>query len=372
MIGQSITFTLTSNGIAEGKTSQLRQEYQANQQWFQAQTAAVQRFLTVQAASLAEAVIQGEAQAHFSLPDQILCPGNPTETKMLPAAKQKQIIGGFWDRLTKTGLQIALSQRLAELERSPDPAVSVATGFLRYAISGYMISELLPSGRSVAYAIPDDDDIPNQPLVTKFTPVVRDRPSPHSQNTGTGRNPESLDTAGPDEKAALDFFMPQWVAFDTHGNLLVRDIPDAEACLASMQHYLAILDTAITIAPYRVADDIYLQKRYGIQGQLVNQGRALAHYQAQAMIGTIKKRASEHKLDRGLKLRVPYFDDRKFKIDSYDFMIIPAGWIMFTPAFAVLASREQQFKVAQEKTLSFATRKHLFAELHELELAFMR
>jgi hypothetical protein len=38
----------------------------------------------------------------------------------------------------------------------------------------------------------------------------------------------------------------------------------------------------------------------------------------------------------------------------------------------VLASREQQFKVAQDQTLSFATRKHLLAELHDLELAFMR
>ena len=35
---------------------------------------------------------------------------------------------------------------------------------LRYAIAIQMIYNMLPAGRSVIYAVPEDDDIPNQPV----------------------------------------------------------------------------------------------------------------------------------------------------------------------------------------------------------------
>jgi hypothetical protein len=121
-----------------------------------------------------------------------------------------------------------------------------------------------------------------------------------------------------------------------------------------------------------IADEMWQQKRYGMLGQLVNQGRLLAHYQSQEIIQTIKGRVAEHRLDRGLRLSLPYFNDQKLSIENYDFIIIPAGWVMFVPAFAVLAAREQQVKIAQDAQLSFTTRRHLTAELHDLELAFTR
>jgi hypothetical protein len=374
MIGQSITFTRTSTDLAVSKTSQLRQEYLAYQQWFKVQAASIRQLLHKQAVVLAEAILNNETRVYFSLPDQVLCPFTEKviETIELPIANRRQKIGNFLDRLTNTKLQIELCERLSELEKSPDKGISISARLLRYAISEYMIHDLLPSGRSVVYAIPENDDIPNQPVNKQALSAFK--ASIHSIPKSVETQPvtESFDPASSYVNAALDFFMPQWVAFDSQQNLLIKDIQLAEAYISSMQHYLAVLDTAITIAPYMIADDIYLQKRYGIQGQLVNQGRALARYETNAIITAIQKRAAEHNLDRGLNLKVPYFDDRKFTIESYSFMIIPAGWIMFIPAFAVLASREQQFKVVQDKTLSFATRKHLIAELHDLELAFMR
>jgi len=55
---------------------------------------------------------------------------------------------------------------------------------------------------------------------------------------------------------------------------------------------------------------------------------------------------------------------------THDFEVIPAGRIMFVPAFVVRASEQEQAKVAQDTRLSPSTRKHLLAELNELEQAF--
>ena len=49
--------------------------------------------------------------------------------------------------------------------------------------------------------------------------------------------------------------------------------------MASMQRLLEVLHWRVALAPYIVADEEYQQKRYGMLGQLVNQGRALARYE---------------------------------------------------------------------------------------------
>jgi hypothetical protein len=137
-----------------------------------------------------------------------------------------------------------------------------------------------------------------------------------------------------------------------------------------MQQYLRILHTAIGLAPYMVVDETYQRKRYGILGQLVNQGRALARYQTQEILKTIQYRAKSQDLNRGLSLSLPYFDDQDLLIAALDFEIIPAGRIMFTPAFVVRAASQEKVKVAQDTRLSPSTRKHLLEELQNLEEAF--
>ena len=57
-------------------------------------------------------------------------------------------------------------------------------------------------------------------------------------------------------------------------------------------------------------------------------------------------------------------------MENYGFEVIPAGRIMFVPAFVVRAAREQEAKIAQDTRLSHSTRKHLLTELHTLEKAF--
>jgi hypothetical protein len=101
-----------------------------------------------------------------------------------------------------------------------------------------------------------------------------------------------------------------------------------------------------------VADEEYQRKRYGILGQLLNQGRALARYKVEEIIHTIQRRAQSHDLDRGLSLSLLYFNDQTLTMEELNFDVIPAGRVMFVPAFVVLAVRAQGAKVAQDTRLS--------------------
>ncbi len=105
--------------------------------------------------------------------------------------------------------------------------------------------------------------------------------------------------------------------------------------------------------------------------QMADQGQAEAFRQAAEIIQGIKRRAAAQELNRGLSLSLPFFDDQKQEIRAWDFTIIPAGRIMFVPAFVVLASRKEQAKVAQDPQLTLTTRKYLLQELKMLECAFL-
>jgi hypothetical protein len=361
-------------GLADSAVSQLRQEYIGFQELLQLQPPLVQRFLETQASSVAEAVIQGLPQVRFTLPDRVVIQAQDGEVKpvSVPNESREQITGGLMDRLMRTDLRTALRLRLGELEGSSNRAVSVSAGLLRHAVVNHMVHNMLPSGRTVEYQVADGEEIPSIP--------VRSGLEPESAITATTDAIVAEEARGeigrgellvPYVEAARRFYLPQWVAFDDAGHLLVGGVNEAEADIASMQRYLSVLHTAVGMAPYMVADDEYQRKRYGILGQLVNQGRALARYQVEEIIRTIQRRSSSHDLNRGLSLSLPYFNDQTLAMETYSFEVIPSGRIMFVPAFVVRAAREQDAKVAQDTRLSQSTRKHLLAELGMLEQAFL-
>ena len=151
---------------------------------------------------------------------------------------------------------------------------------------------------------------------------------------------------------------------------MVNSTTEADAHLASMQRFVRILHTAVALAPYMVVDPAYQQKRYGMLGQLINQGRTLARFQTREIIATIKRRAKANDLNRGLRISLPYFDDQTLEMKSHDFDVIPAGRVMFIPGFVVLAVRKEQAKVEQDTRLDRSTREHLMFELQMLEAAF--
>ena len=71
-----------------------------------------------------------------------------------------------------------------------------------------------------------------------------------------------------------------------------------------------------------------------------------------------------------MSLTLPYFDDQQLEMRRFRFEVIPAGRIMFVPAFVVRAVREEQGKIAQDTRLSPSTRKYLLGQLELLEAAF--
>jgi hypothetical protein len=361
--------------------SPLTQEYQASQQLFDLQPTLVQRFLEAQARQLADAILHNQLQASFSLPDRVIveiAQHGRQVPQPVPAESRQQTIGSVINRLTRIDLRTMLRQSLAELEESSERPVAVSAGLLRYALVIHMVYNLLPSGRSVTYLAADGEEIPTIPQLNRGDPesAILDAGDAVAEGTleaesGSTRDEPRGQLQVPFVPAARRFYLPQWVAFDGDCHLLVNSVNEAESHLTSMQMYLSILHGAVSLAPYIVADPLYQQKRYGMLGQLVNQGRALAQYETAEMIQTIQRRAAAHDLNRGLSLSLPYFDDQDLQLRTDDFEVIPAGRIMFVPAFVVRAARQQKAMVAQDTRLSLSTRKYLLVELETLEKAFV-
>lgn len=355
-------------------SAQVQNEFSGQEALFELQTPVIQRFLEAQARLAADAMLHNQSQARFKLPDQIyLGSSEDHRSVQIPSEYRDQLVGGVFDRLTRSDVRAMLRQRLLELEGSSNEAVSVAACLLRHAIAVHMIHDLLPSGRSVQYKTADGEEIPTIP--------VEEQGEMQSAITATTDAIVEESTEGEDQRgellvpyvpAARRFYLPQWVAFDDQCHLLVGSVNEAEAHIASMQHYLSILHMAVSVAPYMVASQEYQKKRYGMLGQLINQGRALARYITGDMIRVIKKRATAHDLNRGLSLSLPYFDDQALEMRIHNFDVIPAGRIMFAPVFVVRAAQEEQAKVAQDTRLSPSTRRYLLAELQEFERAFSK
>lgn len=360
-------------GLTDSAVSQLRQEYLSYQELLQMQPPLVQRFLETQASSLAEAVIQGLPQVRFTLPDRVVLQKQEDDTKaaIVPKESREQMTGGLMDRLTRTDLRTALRLRLGELEQSTNRSVAVSASLTRHTVVRHMVHNMLPAGRTVQYSVAEGEEIPSIPVHSDLEPESAITAATDAVVIEEVRGEEGRgELLVPYVEAARRFYLPQWVAFDDKGRLVVGSVNEAEADIASMQRYLSVLHTAVGLAPYMVADEEYQRKRYGILGQLVNQGRALAYFEVEEIIRTIQRRAASHDLNRGLSLSLPYFNDQTLTMENYSFEVIPAGRIMFVPAFVVRAAREQEAKIAQDTRLSQSTRKHLLAELSTLEKAF--
>ena len=347
----------------------LREEFDRQSALFDAQPPIIQRFLEAEARQIAQAYVERAHTVHFRFPDRVANLENSEPLTVDPSVREQRV-GTLLDRFGRRDVHETLRQRLTQLDQSSEEAVVISASLIRFASATHMVHNMLPSGRSITYIPSDENDIPSIP-------------------TSTGTDSESAITATTDAiteqgvaedgrgslqvpyiPAARKFYLPQWVAFDNQDKLIVNTTGEAEAHIASMQRFLTILFAARSLAPYMIADGDFEKKRYGMLGQLVNQGRALARYQTREIIRTIQERAKAQSLNRGLSLSLPYFDDQDLRIESHDFVIIPAGRIMFVPAFVVRAVLEERAKIAQDTRFSHSTRTHLMAELQMLGDAF--
>ncbi|MGC1376106.1 MAG: hypothetical protein WA821_07790 [Anaerolineales bacterium] len=357
---------------ATNPVSYLRDELERQKALFDAQPAIVQRFLEAQAQRLADACLGNASQVRFTLPDRVVgkVPQNGEMAQMLiPAGMREQVVGGWKKVFQRQDSRDQLRQRLNFLEQSSDQTIITSAALLRYTTAVHLVYRMLPAGRSITYRAEDGEQIPTIPVgdgakgsaITALTDAVSGE-----DESDDGRGELQV----PYAPAARRFYIPQWVALDDDGRLLGHSAAEAETCLASMQRYVLILHKAVALATYMAADDEYQRKRYGMLGQLIHQGRALARYQAGEIVRTIKERVDTGKLNRGLSISLPYFDDQELKMGLLDFEVIPGGRIMFKPIFVVRAARLEAAKVAQDTRLSPSTRKYLLCELKMFEQAF--
>lgn len=354
-------------------TNHLREELERQQNLLGAQPNIVQRFLEAQARQLSDGLLGRTSSLHFTLPDRVvgIAPHLDQSAPMeILTASREQKVGGVLQKMRGIDVRDLFRQRLAELEQSPDQAVSAGASLIRHAIVIHMVHNMLPSGRSVNYRAEEGEEIPTIPVedasdhasaITAATDAIAE-----GEKNEEGRG----ELLVPYVPAARKFYLPQWIAFGDNDKLLVNSVAEAEAHITSMQNYVGILHMAVSFASYIVADDEYQRKRYGMLGQLINQGRALGRFKTMEIIKTIKDRASANNLNRGLSLSLPYFDDQELKMAISTFEVIPAGRIMFVPAFVVRAARQEEVKIAQDTRLSISTRNHVRAELKLLENAF--
>jgi len=351
--------------------AELNDEFERQQALFNAQSLIVQRFLEAQARQIAESYAERAHSVRFTLPDRVVCSTNEKEeARSVAASVREQHVGDLRDRFAGRDVHTTLRQRLTELEQSSDQAIAVSTGLIRFTAATHMVHTMLPSGRSVSYISADDEDIPTIPAQDDLEPesaITADTDA--IAEDGKAENGRG-NLLVPFVPAARRFYLPQWVAFDDQDKLLVNSVAEAEAHIASMQRFLNVLFSARSLAPYILADEEYQNKHYGMLGQLINQGRALARHLTGNIIRTLKERAASQSLNRGLSLRLPYFDDQDLRVENLNFVVIPAGRIMFVPAFVVRAARDEQVKVREDTRFNSSTRKHLLGELKMLEDAF--
>ena len=364
--------SVAGNDQAASPVSQLRQEFDTAQSLLRAQPSIIQRFFETQASQIAPFYIERQAQIHFSLPDRVVASRDETNHEVsytIPQKERQQATGSLIEQLARTDPRQLFRQRLSELEFSAEPGPALAARLLRFTVANYLIKQTLPDGHVVTYITAEGDTIPSIPVDNgkgSASAITAKGDAIVEEDRTDGRG----DLQVPFVPSARRFFLPQWVALDENCKLLVKSYSEAEAMLLSMKNYLNILHATLELAPYMVADKAYQQKRYGMLGQLVNQGRALATYETQQIIQRIHERAARQDLNRGLSLNLPYFDDQSLEIRSLNLDIIPAGRIMFTSAFIVRAARQEQMKVAQDTRLSFSTRKNLLSNLARLEKGF--
>jgi hypothetical protein len=352
--------------------SLLRQEYLARQELFGSQPFVIQRFLDNQARLLVDALEKRPFQVQFSLPDRVRAAKpyhRQTEFLTVPPDQREQLAGGLISRMTSSRLKDELQQRLLDLDQSSEPALSIAAKLLSHAIAWHIVYSRLPDGNKVTYKAVEGETIETIPIVNRREPsaaITAATDAIIEEDDGAKR----AELLVPFVPYARRFYIPQWVVFDDQGHLLVNSINEAEANVASMQRFMENLQTAAELASHIVVDEAYQQKRYGMLGQLVNQARALASYETSEIIDTIRRRAAAEELNRGLSLSLPFFDDQELKMKTWNFEVIPAGRILFVPAFVVRAARFELARVPQETELSPSTRAHLMAELRQLEQVF--
>jgi hypothetical protein len=312
------------------KVSSLAREFEYWTAQFSIQDEATRSVVLQQARLIAAALVKKPFRFHFHLPDEVRIAthsGNPGSTQ-LPVPVELRAVPVWrlqsWEALRD--IRAAFCERLSRLSASPLPAVSAAAGLLQYAVANYLIEQVPLSGSALEVA------------------QARDR----------------LDSAS----------LASWEVIDSHGQLIPGSLEEAEQRLAALGGFLQQLKSAVELAPFIVVDPAYQARRTALLKLLLEQGRKLAHFETLDIIRFIQNRNGSDRLNRGLHMHVPYFDDRSLQLKTIVIHAIPAGKVMFVPAFVVLACQHEKSRIKLDSRMSPTTQRYLLANLDLLESAF--
>jgi hypothetical protein len=112
--------------LTASPVSNLRQEYQYHRSLYEAQSVIIQRFLDQQSQVIAQAILADARRVRFSLPDRVFQSGDAGALEV-PAGQREQAAGlwlAFWTR----NLRAEIHRQFLDLERSPEPSLSLAGG----------------------------------------------------------------------------------------------------------------------------------------------------------------------------------------------------------------------------------------------------
>lgn len=102
----------------------------------------------------------------------------------------------------------------------------------------------------------------------------------------------------------------------------------------------------------------------------ITAGRELARLGTEEIVAEVRRRAAGGRLNRGLSLRLPYFDDVALELRHHRMIVVPRGRVLFVPAFVVLACERESAAVRRESAMSESTRQHLIDSLEQLAAGF--
>jgi hypothetical protein len=353
--------------LVEKNASLIAQEYASLARLYDALPVMTQHFLDQQATAIVPALAKEKGYIRYQFPDRITLEGG--ETLDLPPAVRLRTVGSPLKKASRLGKRTQLIRDLNALEQGINPSLAICSKLIRFSVARTIVYHLVPEGRSVQYRTMIGDEIPSLP-VGESLPSALLAATDAVTETGTA-DPYGNRLQVPYVAEARCFYLPQWVAFGNGDCLLTSSLAEAEAYVASLENAVHLLEDAVAICPSIAADETYQRKRTGLLGQLVNQGRALARYETYELVKAIQRRVRLNSLNRGLSLDISYFDDQALSIKNYLLEVIPAGRIMFIPAFVVLAVRKEYSRISQDTRMNSSTRKHLLSLLAILEKAFL-
>ncbi len=311
---------------------------EGDQKWtlWHNQTREVQQHFIDQAAQLLAAIQENRATVEFSLPEKvILCDPltNCYREERIPSRYHHQSLSRNLFQRNRSTLTNVL-QRLSDLQNSSHLYLSLSANILRYWIARLWFNQL-PQGESL--------------------PVNKRDSSDPAEQKGNCRQ---------------ERLFPQWILFDEAGQPLFSQPEEAKSRICSMEETLQSLLSTMAIDPSIVEEEAFLACYTSLITQWIEQGRAYCVYLTKTIASVIRRRESESTLNRGLSIRLPYFDDQLLEIKYLEIEVVPGGRITFEEFFLTQAVQQTKKRITADIKLSPTTRQHILAELTCLESYF--